>query len=161
MNLDVVLAKTENGKEELATRRSLDLNFRHALIMVNGHSTLQELLKKGAGLPHFSNSLDMLVKMGLIAPSGGNAAVVSAPQLVPMANSQPAYGSRAAKLKLVQLASNLLGNQAGKIIKKIEEAVDTNEALLSTIEACGKVIRLVIDEKKADTFVMEAKEILS
>ena len=67
----------------------------------------------------------------------------------------------AVKSQLVLLATNLLGGQAGKVIKKIEEAADTKDALISAIDGCGKVIRLVIDEEKADVFVLSAKDILS
>ena len=162
MNLDAVLAKTEKGKEELAARRDLTADLRHALILVDGHSTLKELLKKGEGLPHLADSLNMLAQMGLIASTAENASVVAAsPPLTPETVSQAASGSMSVKAKLVLLANNLLGNQAGKIIKKIEEAADTYEALLSAIDSCGKVIRLVIDEDKADMFVVSAKDILS
>ena len=162
MNLDAVLAKTEEGKEEMAARRDLPVDLRHALILVDGHSTLSELLKKGEGLPHFSDSLKTLEQLGLIAPSGLNAAVASkSPPSPPETAAQAVSGGVAVKLQLVQLANNLLGAQAGKVIKKIEEAADTREALISAIDGCGKVIRLVIDEKKADVFVLSAKDILS
>lgn len=162
MNLDAILAKTEKGKEELAARRNLTVDLRHALILVDGHSTLEELLKKGEGLPHFADSLEMLEQMGLIAPAGANAAVLPASlPPSPETASQPAFGGVAVKPQLVLLATNLLGGQAGKVIKKIEEAADTKEALISAIDGCGKVIRLLIDEGKADAFVLSAKDILS
>lgn len=162
MNLDVVLAKTEKGKEELAVRRDIPVDLRRALILVDGHSTLMELLKKGEGLPHFADSLKMLERMALIAPSGSNAVAVSELSPSPPETfQQPASGGVAVKFQLVQLATNLLGSQAGKIIKKIEEAADSRVALVTAIDGCGKVIRLVIDEEKADIFVSSAKDILS
>ena len=77
MKLETVLSKTEKGKEDLAARRDLTVDLRHALILVDGRSTLKELLKKGEGLPHFADSLKMLEQMGLIAPAGASAAVLS------------------------------------------------------------------------------------
>ena len=103
-----------------------------------------------------------LEQMALIAPSGSNAATVpKSPPSPPETAAQPVSGGVAVKRQLALLATNLLGAQAGKIIKKIEEAADTREALISAIEGCGKVIRLVIDEEKADVFVSSAKDILS
>ena len=121
MNLDAVLAKTEKGKEELAARRDLPVDLRRALILVDGHSTLQELLIKGEGLPHFEDSLRMLEQLALIAPSGSNAATVpKSPPSPPETAAQPVSGGVAVKRQLALLATNLLGAQAGKIIKKIE-----------------------------------------
>ena len=162
MKLETVLSKTEKGKEDLAARRDLTVDLRHALILVDGRSTLKELLKKGEGLPHFADSLKMLEQMGLIAPAGASAAVLSASlPSSPETASQPASGGVAVKSQLLLLATNLLGGQAGKVIKKIEEAADTKDALISAIDGCGKVIRLVIDEEKANVFVLSAKDILS
>ena len=161
MNLDAVLAKTEKGKEELAARRELAVDLRHSLILVDGHSTLQELLKKGEGLPNLVESLETLVQMGLISALDENADSVFASPPSISGTAAPASGGSASKAKLVLLATSLLGKQAGKIIKKIEEAADTREALLSAVDSCGKVIRLVIDEEKADAFVSSAKNILS
>ena len=161
MNQEMVLSKTEKGKKELATRGELTVDLRHALILVDGRSTLKELLKKGEGLPHFADSLEMLEQLGLIVPAGANVAVLSTslPSSLETA-SQSASGDVALKPQLVLLATNLLGGRAGKIIKKIEDA-DTKEALVSAIDGCGKVIKLLIDEGKADAFVSSAKDILS
>ncbi len=153
---DDVLAKTQKGKDELASRGSVDLDMRHALILVDGHSTLQELLKKGEGLPHLAGSLEALMQMGLISLPVEEE-MVTASELAP----QTVSGSATVKSQLLLLANNLLENQAGKVIKKIEDSADSNEALHSTIEGCGKVIRLLIDEKKADTFIVAANDILS
>lgn len=161
MDRDTVLVKTELGKEELATRRSLPLDLRHVLILVDGHSTLMELLYKGNGIPNLEGCLNKLKQLALISDSDSNpgASVVS--------NTQSPYvkhvavGNQTIKLQLVRMVKDLLGPQAGKIIKKIEEAGDTKEALISVIVVSSKIIRLVIDEEKAEIFVSKAQEILS
>jgi hypothetical protein len=53
MNTDTVYVKTEKGKERFDAR-DIPTTLRHALILVDGHSTLHELLKKGAGLENLA-----------------------------------------------------------------------------------------------------------
>jgi hypothetical protein len=165
MNQDTVYGKTELGRERFEAR-SIPTTLRHALILVDGRSTLKELLKKGEGLEHLEDSFEMLEQMGLIAPAHQimAAAVVAATQPQPAKPAaQTATGAGGAPLKrmLVSLAMKLLGDNAEKIIRKIEETADSSIALMHTIDSCGKVIKLTIDEKKADEFVVAAKEILA
>lgn len=157
MNQDQVLVKTEKGKEELEARRSLSLDLRHALILVDGHSTLEELLTKGAGLPLLEDSLNILIRTGFIK----NLTETSVSQSAPITATRTSASSGSIKQQLILLADNLLEAQSDKIIKKIEDSADSRDALLTMIDSCGKVIRLVIDEKKADTFVVAAKDILA
>lgn len=157
MDKDLVLVKTDKGKEELASRRNLSLDLRHALILVDGHSTLNELLLKGAGLPLLADSLNVLIRTGYAK----TLADLTTPQAVPEKAARQPAGSGSIKQQLIFLADSLLEAQSDKIIKKIEDSSDSTDALLSTIASCGKVIRLVIDEEKADTFVVAAKDILT
>lgn len=156
MNQDLILVKTEKGKEELESRRSLSLDLRHALILVDGHSTLKELLLKGAGLPLLADSLNILIRTGY----ANTLSDLSTPQTAEQ-TPRKVVGNGQIKQQLILLADSLLEAQSDKIIKKIEASADAKEALLSTIESCGKIIRLVIDEEKADTFVVAAKDILA
>jgi predicted transcriptional regulator len=152
MNPDTVYAKTEKGKERFEAR-DIPTNLRHALILVDGRSTLAELMKKGAGLVNLADSFEMLEEMGLMAPLGTIAAA-SAPNTA-------MSGSASVKRHLMALAMSILGDKAEKIVKKIEETVDSNAALMHTIDSCGKVIKLTIDEKKAEAFVSAAKDIMA
>ena len=155
MNPDTVYAKTEKGKERFEAR-DIPTNLRHALILVDGRSTLTELLKKGEGLALLEDSLEMLEEMGLMAPVGSISAA-SAPNPA----TQPATGSSPVKRHLMALAMSILGDKAEKIVKKIEETMDSNVALMNTIDSCGKVIKLTIDEKKAEAFVTAARDIMA
>jgi len=155
MNPDTVYAKTEKGKERFEAR-DIPTNLRHALILVDGRSTLTELLKKGEGLALLEDSLEMLEEMGLMAPVGSIAAA-SAPNPA----TQPAAGGSPVKRHLMALAMSILGDKAEKIVKKIEETMDSNVALMNTIDSCGKVIKLTIDEKKAEAFVTAARDIMA
>lgn len=157
MDQHLVLIKTEKGKEELETRRSLSPDLRHALILVDGHSTQKELLIKGAGLHLLEDSLNILLRTGYIKILSDLSVSAVAPDTLPHAP----IGSSSIKQQLILLADNLLEAQSDKIIKKIEGSADSMEALLSMTDSCGKIIRLVIDEEKADTFVVAAKDILA
>jgi len=164
MNPDTVYGKTEQGRERFEAR-SIPTTLRHALILVDGRSTLKELLKKGEGLEHLEDSFEMLEQMGLIAPADQivAAAVVAATQPQTAKSATPVTGTGGAPVKrmLVSLAMRILGDNAEKVIRKIEETADSSIALMHTIDSCGKVIKLTIDEKKAGEFVVAAKEILA
>lgn len=157
MNPETVYVKTEKGRERFEAR-DIPLPLRRALILVDGRSTLRELMKKGEGLEHLEDSFGMLAEMGLMAPLG-SAAAAPRPSAQPASAGAPA--DSAVKRELAGIAIRILGDQAEKIIRKIDETADSNAALLHTIDTCGKVIRLTIDEKKADAFVAAARGIMS
>lgn len=154
MNPDTVYVKTERGKERFEAR-DIPNTLRHALILVDGRSTLDELMRKGAGLENLADSFEMLEEMGLMAPVGSEAA---RPAAAPAAG-QPGGGN--AKRQLMALAISLLGDKADKVSRKIEETVDSPAALTNAIDSCGKVIRLTIDEKKAAEFLDAARAIMA
>ena len=111
-------------------------------------------MRKGAGLENLADSFEMLEEMGLMAPVGSVAAT-------PAAANQPASGGANAKRQLVALAISILGDKADKVTRKIEETVDSTAALMNTVDSCGKVIRLTIDEKKAEAFLDAARAIMA
>jgi hypothetical protein len=155
MNPDTVYVKTEKGKERFEAR-DIPNTLRHALILVDGRSTLEELMRKGAGLENLADSFEMLEEMGLMAPVGSEAAAPA-----PSSATAPASGGGNAKRQLMALAISVLGDKADKVTRKIEETVDAPAALMNTIDSCGKVIRLTIDEKKATEFLVAARSIMS
>jgi hypothetical protein len=157
MNPETVYVKTERGKERFEAR-DIPTTLRHALILVDGRSTLDELMRKGAGLDNLADSFEMLEEMGLMAPVGSVAAMQAA---APASADQPASGGGNAKRQLMALAISILGDKSDKITRKIEETVDSPAALINTIDSCGKVIRLTIDEKKATEFLEAARSIMS
>lgn len=152
MNPETVYAKTERGKERFEAR-DIPTTLRHALILVDGRSTLEELMRKGAGLENLADSFEMLEEMGLMAPLGSEAAAA--------VHSPSATAGGLVKRQLVGLAMKILGDKAEKIIKKIDETAESNTALMQTIDSCGKMIKLTIDEKKAEAFVTAAKDIMA
>jgi len=159
MDAHAVLAKTPQGVEALNHRdHDLSRTLRHALILVDGHSTVAELEQKGAIIPEFLAALRELVARGLAAPLGQSAPRAGAPS-APASAGRPAGASfpRA----LVGVAESILGERSGKVVKKLEEAGTSRDELSAAVEACFKLIRLTIDEAQAEEFRRAAKEVLS
>src|SRR5574341_278070 len=124
MDPEAVYAKTDKGREELAARKyGLPQSLRFALILVDGRSTLAQLLTKGAGLPNLDESLQMLLEMGFVQVSGGPGvgSRSAAPASAPAASQSVAGG----KQELIELAHRLLRGQATKVVKKLEDCEDS------------------------------------
>jgi hypothetical protein len=155
MTPDAVPAKTEKGKEEIAARKyGLPQPLRFALILVDGRSTLAELLQRGAGLPNLKDSLEMLFEMGFIQVRGAVTPGGAAPRPAVPGGAPP-------KQALIELARHLLQERAGKVVKKLEDSEDSVAALGAAVEGCHKLIKLAIDERRAAEFLAGAQEILS
>ena len=142
MNNKTVYAKTEKGEEELRTRKTgLDLPLRRVLILVDGSSNVDKVIEKGQGLPDITSSLETLLNDGYIVTSSNGS-------------------GRDIKADLIRIAQQTLGKDAEKVIKKIQKSPDSSEALRATIEECKKLVKLVIDEKKAEELSKRCLEII-
>lgn len=151
MDPTLVLAKTEKGKEEISARRyGLAQAVRHALILVDGKSTIAQLMHKGSMIPGISDALETLLREGFVRPAGG--------EVVPAA--EPGTPSQT-KQALVRLAQQVLGAQAEKVVKKLADAGDSAADLAAAVDGCHKLIRLAIDKDKAETFQERARQILA
>lgn len=147
MDARVVFAKTEKGDAEISTRTyKLNHALRYALILVDGKSTVGQILAKGAGLPHIELALDQLATAGFI-------------RTLTQA-TQPVLVKRDPKGELIALAHSMLAGQAGPIVKKLTESDNTPDALVQTANACKRLIKLAIDENKAEEFLRQAQEII-
>jgi hypothetical protein len=179
MDGNVVLVRTPRGVEALKVHnRDLPRTSRHALILVDGRSTLADLERKGSMIPEFAAALVNLVERGLVAPVGGAAtrmpsAAINVPGSAPLpraaapsaatsAASPPGAAPATTKSQaLVALATRLLGAKSGKVCRKLDEAGNGDEGLAVAVEACYKLIRLTIDEKQAEAFRNAARDILA
>lgn len=159
MKLDTIYGKTEKGKERFEAR-DIPVALRHALILVDGRSTIRELLKKGQGLENLEDSMEMLEEMGLMAPMEEINAAAAA-TIHRKSAMKTSSGGVPTKRLLIELAQIILGDKSEKVIRKIEETLDSKTALLHTIDSCGKVIKLTIDENLAKEFVDAAKDIMA
>lgn len=90
----------------------------------------------------------------LVALAPGAAARVAS-------DAQLGSSSHDLQQQLVQVARQVLGDHAGWIVAQIESRGDSAELLSASVDVCFKLIRLTIDEKKADDFQRRALRILS
>lgn len=156
MDPQVVLARTALGAEAL-DRQDHDLPraLRHALILIDGRSNVARLEQRGAIIPEFPAALRELVARGLAAPVAGSGPATPA-SAQPGASPGPTLGR-----SLVAVAQSVLGASSGKVVKKIEEAGASRDALLAAVDASYKLIRLTIDEAQAEEFRRAARELLT
>lgn len=157
MDRSAIVAKTHKGEEEIQSRKhGLDRNLRYVLILIDGKSSIQQLVDdKGAVLPDVAASLQTLAEQGFISIGGvsmdtkDETCTVSADQDIP-----------SIKAALIAIAKEVLGADAGKIVSKLEAAPDSPEGLQEVVSSCKKVVRLLIDEKKAEALMARCSTVL-
>lgn len=148
MNPSAVVRKTAKGEEEIQKRvHGLERNLRYVLILVDGSSSVERIVAKGEGMHDVEGSLLRLASEGYVDIEGlsvrrGGEDVVRA------------------KAHLIAIARELLGDEAGKIISKIEAAPESRDGLLEAVQQCKKVVRLIIDERKADALMVRCGAVL-
>lgn len=158
MDYNAIVTKTKKGDEEIQSRTcGLDRNLRYVLILVDGKSTVQDLIDgKGAAMPDVAGSLASLAAEGYIAiggvEMGGGAdagCTVSGNRDIPTI-----------KAELIAVAKEVLGGDAGKIVAKLEAAPDSREGLQEVVNNCKKLVKLLIDEKKAEALMARCSTVL-
>lgn len=155
MDKRVVFTKTQKGKDEIETRRyHLPAKLRMALILVDGKSNVALLVEK-TGHSDLIQTLEELTQLGFIQPVSSGAGPAAMP-----AAAKP-QDSALLKAELIRISRDILGTQADKIVKKIEDSPDTKEALGATLKNCIELVRLIVDEKKSKALGIKYTEILN
>ncbi len=169
MNGATVYAKTDRGLEELAHRTAaLPQRVRSVLILVDGRTSTEDLLRKCAFIPQCAEHLAWLYAQGLIAPVAGSAPPTASSLRAP---APPAATSTTRtpnqpdvpedlKASLIRLVHELLGVQGGGVVQRLADAGGGHDALVLAVDRCYKLIRLSIDEKKAEQFKRAATALL-
>ncbi len=159
MNNRLVFSRTAKGVEELDTRKyRISAELRRVLILVDGHSTVEELHKKALVFNDLEHTLESLSRHGFInAGKATNSAVIDSEQYRAREVRQDG-----AKWQIVDLARRILGEkQADVISKKILTTDDSREELKTTFKACVKLIRLTMSEEQADSFLKEGWKLVN
>lgn len=139
------ITRTDKGEEELRSRcHGLSRELRHVLILVDGASSAEDLAKKAQGWD-VEGGLDELARLGFI-DAGGSAA-----------RNEDAS---AIKARMIAMAEEVLGANAGKVVEKLKAAPETAEGLKAAAESCCKMVRLIIDEKKAAALESRCRDVL-
>lgn len=147
MDARLVFAKTAKGENEIVSRtHKLNHVLRYALILVNGSSTVKDILDKSAGLPNIERALDYLATTEFIHT------------LQEVQNA--GHIQRDPKSEIIALAHSMFGEQANPVIKKLSAADNSPDALSETTDACKRLIKLTIDEQHAEDFVRRSQEII-
>jgi len=160
---DAIIHKTALGLDEIESRAlKLPPILRALLIMIDGKSSYDQLYKKVSILPQYSDhdqfeeTMETLLKEGLISDGSSNysfapdfhnkdgASVAEKP-----GEWSPDYVLKMRR-KLLLATEEILGNQAEKVINKLENAPVSKEGLVTAVSDSKKLVRLFIDEKKAD-----------
>jgi hypothetical protein len=155
MDTSQILVKTSKGVEEMK-HRSLPQAMRALLIMVDGVTSIRNLLSKTAQVPKAEENLNWLMNEGFVE------SVMSAAR--PDAMSVPAAlsGSRVSgKQALIAMTRELLGADAAKVIQRLEDVTDSRQELLQAVDRCHKFIKLTIDENKAHQFLKTSHALLA
>jgi hypothetical protein len=151
MNPAVVLRRTAKGSEELQTRaHALERRLRTALILLNGTSSVAEICARNGAVADLPGCLQALVDQGMAEP------VPAAPE-APL----PPAGFERTRQELVRIAVSLLGAEAGRVVSQLEAAPATPEGLMEAVVRSRKVVRLLIDEGKADDLVRRCRAALA
>ncbi|QKT02418.1 hypothetical protein HUS23_00455 [Ectothiorhodospiraceae bacterium 2226] len=145
MDPDARLLKTAKGEEEIKRRtHGLPKDERLALILVDGRSTAQEVMRKAAGAPNLKAALVRLAEQGFI-------------QVI---ESKAAGGYGDIKQSMIAIAREVFGDNAGKVVAKIEAATESREGLAEGVVAARKIAQLLIDEGKARDFATRCQALL-
>ncbi|MEW6646971.1 MAG: hypothetical protein AB1450_07215 [Pseudomonadota bacterium] len=157
MDRSAIVAKTHKGEEEIQSRKyGLDRNLRYVLILIDGKSSIQQLVdEKGAVLPDVAGSLQALAEQGFV--SIGGVTMGAADDNCAVAADQDIPSLKAA---LIAIARDVLGADAEKIVSKLEAAPDSPEGLQEVVNSCKKMVRLLIDEQKADALMARCSTVL-
>lgn len=152
MQPDLVLYRTTKGEEALLNHdREISTNQRRALLVVNGKTTVADLVKTVFWVTDLLVELQALQAMSLIGDSASGIAAEM---------SQTGGPGRLLKAQLAAMAKELLGSNAERVIKKIDEAEDAPEALEQVLLGCKKLIKLTISEEMADIFLQRGRKVI-
>ena len=153
-NLNSAYAKTDKGREEVEQRRyGLSPRARSVLIVLDGKTPLGRLAERYSANPYFFVEVEALLDQGFIAEVAASPAR-GAPKASETATGDP-------RGQLVELARSLLGRHAQPVVARIEKCAGGAEELMACMESCHKLIRLTIDEQKAEHFMQRGRRLLS
>lgn len=150
LNPDGCYGKTDNGREEIATRRDgLPQHQRAVLILLDGKTPLRDLLNRCKSIPNLSEDIRALLERGYIVDRRNATASVGS-----------ARTESAVQNELIEVSRNLLGEHAATVIARLEKAGKSKQELAETVESCCKLVKLTIDENKAEMLRERARPLL-
>ncbi|MEJ2361222.1 MAG: hypothetical protein P8Z75_07315 [Gammaproteobacteria bacterium] len=162
MDTSIVFSKTNLGQQAIATRNAtLDRKLRMVLILVDGNSDINQLHNKAAGVDGLEQALEKLAMGGFIqADNKAWQPMESTPEYTHTTAIGENVDTQDVKAKLIDAAILVLGNEAGKVVKKLQEAPDTLEGLEQAVKRCKQLVDLTIDETRSAELKQKCLEII-
>lgn len=152
MRPDLILFRTPKGEEMLLGHgHEISMNQRRALIVIDGKTTVSNLEKTVFWVSDVIVALKELYALGLIHDDVSTIHTEA---------SQAGGAGLLLKTQLAAIANELLGSNAERIIKKVEEAEGTPDALEQALLSCKKLIKLTISEDLAETFLQRGRQVI-
>jgi len=169
MNPRTVFTKTEKGVDEIQQRQGgLAARERQLLIMIDGNRPLADLESRFGAVMDVPRTLVNLAEHGYIRLANGQPLKVpeslraGTPERVSAGTapglSDPAVGLRE---QLIRLSKDMLGRDAERLVQKINSLSDDPEEVQAALGNCCRIIKLMIDEKKADAFCVAANQVMA
>ncbi|MBI1810352.1 MAG: hypothetical protein HY035_04190 [Nitrospirae bacterium] len=131
---------TEKGKQEIISHQAgVKLEYRWILVLIDGKSTIKEILDKARGVDNTPAILIDLINE----------------EYVEITQTYDLIG------EFVKIASNVLGKDSKIIIRKLNECSYKHDSILKTILEVKKNVHAVIGEDKANMVEIEMKKAAS
>ena len=165
MDVNFILRKTVIGETEIKNRaNNLAPALRLLLILADGHKSIAQLHQSLLKMPSYEGpaqlekNLNELITAGYLEDAS-----------VPINLGNEDHGSthwsdadaQTAKQELIVMANRMLGSHAKKVVQKIESADNNKESIVSAVNDCTKLIRLFIDEDKANQLAAKGRAIIA
>lgn len=159
MDSTLILVKTAKGIEEIKSRsHGLPPQLRALLIMADGTLSIATLMSRAASTPKAQESIDWLLREGFVQAVPGKRP--SAESATPAATPPSSPEALAPRQKLMAMTRELLGPHAPKVLQRLQEVGDSPTELAAAVDRCHKFIKLTLDEKKAEQFLLLARGLL-
>ncbi len=155
MHPDLILFRTAQGEEVISGHghdQQIAANLRRALLAVDGKTSVATLIKKVFWVSDVTTVLKELYSLGLIHDD--------VKTIQGFTVTQSGGAGLLLKVQIVKIAKELLGSNADRIIKKIEDVDGTPEALEQALLSCKKLIKLTINDQVAETFLKRCLEVI-
>lgn len=125
---------TEKGKQELRSHKAgVNLEWRWILILIDGRSTVKEILDKATVIDKAPAILLNLINEGYM-------------------ETKEVYNLN---LRFIEIARDVLGKDASIVAKKLEDCSFDRNSILSTILQVKKTVQNIIGDEKAN--VLESR----
>jgi hypothetical protein len=121
------------------------------------HATLSKM-PSYSGMPYLEESLQKLIDQGYISSASERVIQISSEYGTDAWSEEQA---KSIKDGLIDVAHSTLGKNAEKVVTKLGNTENNKEAIITSVDACEKLVRLFIDENKANELAFQCHVVIS